>query len=403
MLSIGRLPRYMCTETVDRSTFRAEKAPPRRSCDGIASRTKALDWKVRKESVDRLRLDVAVSGDNEMYSWAGENHFQDRSLADLVQSGATSTGAFASFLISIFGSNAATFSYNGDVDSDGRALVEFGFHIPLEKSGYVIGDKVHHAIVPYSGTFLVDPRTDGLVRMAIHTDEIPPDIDACEDRTTLNYSVVRLNNSEFLLPSDVRLQIVRADGTTLENHTVFSGCHEFLGESSLRFNATADATQSTGPNARLAAVLPPPGLSFTVALTEPIDTTSAAAGDAVKARLTASIRGNHKNLFVPKGALVSGRIIKIQRTYGLRSESLRLGIRLETVEVNGIPQAFYARLQPVSSTRQPPLNSVSQRQDLGSFDEIEEPDAGFLQFDNIPDDFVVKRGMRIDGTTVAQH
>ena len=92
-----------------------------------------------QDTADRLRLDVAVSGDSEMFSWAGENHFQDGTLADLVRSGATSTGTFSSFLGSIFGTDAATFTYNGDVDTAGRLLAEFGFRVPSKRANILSG------------------------------------------------------------------------------------------------------------------------------------------------------------------------------------------------------------------------------------------------------------------------
>ena len=174
-----------------------------RSCDDLESRKREPDWRVRQYSSDRLRLDVAISGGGEMYSWAGEDRFQDRSLADLVQGGATSTGAFASFLTAIFGTNAADFTYNGDVNADGRALVAFGFRVPLEKSGYRIGTKQLGAIVAYDGTFLVDPKTFDLARMTIRADHLPKELNACADITTLDYGSVRLNNAEFLLPKNV--------------------------------------------------------------------------------------------------------------------------------------------------------------------------------------------------------
>src|SRR5271169_5824070 len=109
MLTLDRLPKYMCTETIDRSTFQPRKKVTKRqfrplgldpkdptpmrlvSCDEIAALRKKADWQVLKDASDRLRLDVAVATDSEMFSWAGENRFNDRGLADLVRRGATST------------------------------------------------------------------------------------------------------------------------------------------------------------------------------------------------------------------------------------------------------------------------------------------------------------------------
>ena len=287
MLTVNRLPRYMCTETIDRSTFRPKAKVRGVFCDDLARLRKQSDWKVRQDTSDRLRLDVAISGRIEMFSWAGEDRFQDRSLADLVRRGATSTGAFVSFLSAVFGTDAANFTYHGEVNGDGRALVEFGFRVPLEESDYrlenrVDGAIVFSALVPYDGTFLVDPKTFDLVRLTVRADRIPPELDVCEDVTTLTYGSVRLHNSIFLLPQDVRLHAINSDGSELENRTVFSGCHEFHSESSLSFDTQTE--QGAAQKTEFRALALPPGLPFRFALTHAIDT--ATARRAIASRLS---------------------------------------------------------------------------------------------------------------------
>ena len=404
MLTVNRLPRYMCTETIDRSTFRPKTKLKGVFCDDLAVLRKKTDWRVRENTSDRLRLDVAVSGRLEMYSWAGEGRFQDRSLADLVQRGATSTGAFVSFLSAIFGNDAANFTYNGDVSAGGRALVEFSFRVPLDKSDYRLESTVHgaivfSAIVAYDGTFLVDPKTFDLVRLTVRVDRIPPELNVCEDITTLNYGSVRLNNAEFFLPKDVRFQAINADGSELENRTVFSGCHEFHSESSLSF----DTETEHGPpqNAEVRALALPPGLPFTLALTQAIETATAAAGDRIKAKLTSPIKEKHNNVLIPKGAAVTGRIVQIERHYGGEFESLTLAFKLETVEANGVPQPFAVRLESaVRSSKS--VDSLEMRQDLGSFGQMfdrEDPGVGFLEFQDVSRNFLINRGVKIEGIT----
>jgi hypothetical protein len=404
MLTVDRLPKYLCTETIDRSSFRPSVNVIGRSCDDLASRKKEQGWSMRQYSSDRLRLDVAISGNSEMYSWAGEARFHDRSLADLVGGGATSTGAFASFLTAIFGTDAADFTYDGDAKADGRALVAFGFRVPLEKSGYRIGTKRLGAIVGYDGTFLADKKTFDLVRMTIRADRLPKVLNACADITTLDYGNVRLNNSDFLLPKDARLQVLYADGSELDNRTVFSGCHEFLGESSLQFGDASQAEQGAAQKTVFKALALPSGLSFTIALTRAIDTAIAAAGDPIKADLESPIKDSHRGMLVPKGAAVTGRIIQIKRSYGPTSESLTLAIRLETIEANGAPQWFDARLESVVKRSINSTDSSVVRRSLGSFDQmfdLEDPSVGFLEFPDVTRDYVIKRGVEIEGVTAA--
>jgi hypothetical protein len=402
--TLTRLPKYLCTETVDRSTFQPEVEVLSRSCDDLASRRKRTAWRIRKDTSDRLRLDVAVSGDSEMFSWAGENHFQDGSLADLVGSGATSTGTFGSFLGSIFGSDAATFTYNGDVDAAGRVLAEFGFRVPLEKSKYRIGNKLQHSIVAYDGTFLVDPKTFDLVRLTIHADQLPAGLNACESSTALEYGNIRLNNSEFLIPTNARWRVVNLDGSEFDNHTVFSACHEFLGESTLRFDVPSESAQTVVQKTARKDFRLSPELPFSLALTRPIDTATAAAGDLLRAKLTSAIKEKHNGTLVPKGAAVTGRIISIERYYLTTSQFLILGVKLETVEADGVPQPFDARLQSVVKRHQKAMNALVLRQDLGSFDQMSGPEdsaVGILRFDNVTADYVIHRGFEIEARTAS--
>jgi hypothetical protein len=401
MLKVNQLPKYLCTETIDRSTFHPIPNVIGHSCDDLALLREKADWRVHKDTSDRLRLDVAVSRQNEIYSWAGEDRFEDRSLADLVQSGTTATGAFASFLMEIFGTNAANFTYDGDIDADGRALAAFGFSVPAEKSRYRFGNKLHNAIVGYDGTFLVDPATSDLKRLTVRSVRLPEEFNACEDTTVFAYGKVRLNNTDFLLPQNVILRVIFVDGSEVENRTVFSSCREFHGESSLSFD-TLPTEQEVAQQKASKVVGLPPGLPFRLALTHAIDTATAAAGDLVRAELTSPIKEKHTGVLISKGTPVTGRIVQLKRFYGPVSDSLTLAIKLETVEVNGRPQRFDARLESVLKK---PINSNLSsvvRQSLGSFDQIfrsEDPAVGVFRFQDVTRDYIIDRGLEIVGVT----
>lgn len=187
--------------------------------------------------------------------------------------------------------------------------------------------------------------------MTVRADGIPPELNVCESTTTLEYGSVRLHNSEFLLPKEVRLQAINVDGSELENRTVFSGCHEFLAESSLKFDEAAETVQGTAQKKASKVLALPPGLTFKLALSQPIDTAAAAAGDPIKAKLASPIKEKHNGVLVPAGAAVTGRIVQIERRYGPAFESLTLRFKLETVEANGMSQPFDARLEPVVKKR----------------------------------------------------
>jgi hypothetical protein len=101
--SLDQLPRYLCTQTVDRAVYRPDDRKSGSSCepDPLQSRTHLI-------STDRLRLDVAMAANVEMYSWVGEGRFDDRDLLDMVNDGAISSGSFGSYLTALFRTDSAT-------------------------------------------------------------------------------------------------------------------------------------------------------------------------------------------------------------------------------------------------------------------------------------------------------
>jgi len=322
------------------------------SCDDIASQKKRAGWRVQRTASDRLRLDVAVSDGSEMFSWVGEDRFEDLSLADLVGSGATSTGAFATFLGSIFGTSDARFTYNRGSREASSTLAEFGFVVPLEKSRYSVGNKMHNGTVGYDGTFLVDTTTFNLVQLTVRAEQVPVELGVCEDTTTLDYGVIELHGFEFLLPKSARFDVTAANRNELDNHTTFSGCHEFRGESTLQFGTVDGKEQPAALKAKPQSMTIPAGLPFNIALTQSINTATAAAGDVIKAKLTSAIRDKSKTQLVAKSTALFGRIVQSERLYGVlgRSvQSLRVGFKLEGIEIDGIVHPFFAELSSIKN------------------------------------------------------
>jgi hypothetical protein len=138
--TVGRLPKYMCTQTIDRSQYEPPAGAAGNSCGPATDVDALLEISLGVEkhkplvltTSDRLRLDVAVSAGREMYSWVGESRFEDRSLFQLVGSGALSTGSFASFLVVVFRDDQASFSYKGEITEGGMQLADFEFHVPCK-------------------------------------------------------------------------------------------------------------------------------------------------------------------------------------------------------------------------------------------------------------------------------
>jgi hypothetical protein len=363
--SLDRVPRYMCTETIDRSQFEPD-FPARGNCDnGDKSRTHLT-------TSDRLRLDVGMAATVEIYSWVGESKFNDHDLFQIVREGAISSGAFAAFLTAIFRSSDASFTYDGEKGG----LSAFGFQIPYEKSHYYYGEGAHRIITGYDGTFLVDPKTASLTHLDVHTSQLPSETGACHASTSLDYSQVRMKGVDFLLPSASQLTIARVDGGKAENRTVFSSCHEFLGESTISFDGPSKNAPSAAESSTEEPLAFPAGLRFEVVSTQAIDPGTAAAGDPVKAKLLTPIK-HGSYVLVPAGAAVNGRIVRIRQFYG-QNARLVVELKLEAVSVKGAWVPF--RTSPdVGSTfnADSGRTGLQKRVALGTLIGLEESSASF--------------------------
>ena len=449
--TIERLPRYLCTQTVDRSRYRppeqSASTSHARSCDDIIAEARRANRARRLFSSDRLRFDVAVNASvpgevGEMYSWAGEERFGDRDLFEFVHDGSISTGSFSSMLASIFGQNIARFSYSGDSFVNGRVLSEYRFRIAQEKSRYtyVFGNgPSKQAIMAYDGSILVDSQTADLVRLVIRSDQLPTETGACELTQTLDYGRVRLHDADFLLPKEVRVSVIHTDGSEAENQIQYSACREFRSKSVIRFPASERGEASPSGGAEpVSQFLLPPGLPFKVVFTDSIDTVTAAAGDPVRGKLETAIRDRSSNVLVPEGTPVTGRITSIRRYYegssshlsGGQNDSadagwatilsgpqtpnpdtrniesgqppLILEIRLESLSIDGAPRplnaAFSSGLRRFSKSK----GKLPKRVEIGSLDSAQDPNAGRFEFWETSHSYVIKSGLESNWVTLSR-
>ena len=80
---LAQIPDYSCSETIERKLFQTRR-------------------RGRFESIDRNRVEVAVVGDRELFSWPGADEFEERPLAEMVGAAVPSSGEFASHAGGVF-------------------------------------------------------------------------------------------------------------------------------------------------------------------------------------------------------------------------------------------------------------------------------------------------------------
>lgn len=336
------IPNHTCVETVQRDRYEPAAGRLAKSCDAIVARRKqsGFPMSLRLDSTDRLRLDVALASDREIYSWAGAARFEEGEIDELIPEGAIGTGPFASMLLAIFQTASPRFVFEGDTTMDARRLMEYSFSVPLEESHYRVKAGKEWVTTGYTGTLLVDPQTAELVRLAVRTEELPAATTICETQTTLDYGMVPLGGVDYLLPKATRQRFIGRDGAEGENAIAFASCREYRGESSVTFGEKTTASGGAGGAASQPYELPA-GLPFTVELTATLHGDQAAAGDRIEGRLVKPIRdARHEKTLVPEGTRVEGRLMRVETRHA--HPELIVALRWESLEINGVKAPFRA-------------------------------------------------------------
>jgi hypothetical protein len=168
-------------------------------------------------------------------------------------------------------------------------------------------------------------------------------MDIQQAESTIDYGRMRIGNSDFLLPQTTETTVLFRDGFRNRNHTRYSACHQYVGESTIRFGesdaASPGAPRDPGRGAELEV---PPGLSIDTVLAEPLDFSQCAVGDAVT--LVAASPARSGGFRVPEGALLRGRVVRFVE-HAQPEPLLVLGLRVFTLDIGGRSMAFHGRLR----------------------------------------------------------
>jgi hypothetical protein len=400
---ISHLPNYLCSETVERQTFQFESVPHGRkanSCDPLIESVDKSPEAKRLTSTDRLRLDVAMSSKSEMYSWVGEGRFDDRTLSEIVKQGTTSTGAFGSFVHAIFVSDGPAFEFKGKSETDGRQVLQYDFAVPITRSGYVVSNQSVSRLTSYTGTFIADAKTLDLLRLEIRTDPLAPELEVCRSSTTLDYTNIRMNGADVLLPSEVSVRMLGADGHESYNRTVFSGCHQFMGESKLIFDEpAAESTAASVSAAKSRIISLPDGLKIYVALTQDVDPAAAAAGDPVTGKLAKVFKDPDSGLTIPKGTKVSGRIVGLLSYFGLAT-NLEFGLKWESIELDGVNHPLELAVTSAVSTSSKLPPSRGRWPIVRAMSRPEQRGVAFFLFTDVERNYRIPAGFEAEWVTV---
>jgi hypothetical protein len=392
-----RIPNYTCVETVNRDFFRPEAATLPRACALVMEERQhpGLAMVLHPHSTDRLRLDVAMMESGEIFSWVGASRFDDAWADHLADNGPLATGAFAGYLAVVFGQDSRTFTFEKNTVVDGRSLMQYSFAVEAAASHYRVRAGNLWVFVAYDGTIQVDPHTEEVVGMTVRTLEMPAATNVCQTTTTVDFGTAHIGGVDFPLATRTLHRFLLPDGEEMENTTTFVNCREYKGESAIRFDEGAPGSGTAAGNAPSSSPGIPAGLRFTLELTEPIPTDTAAAGDPFVGKLVEPLRDG-KRTWAPAGAFVQGRLLRVQSVHRPPTEVI-LVLKPESVENKGSKLSLAA----VRDWTQPASVGTSRKkQGIRILLPLPgEERAGIFEFAG--QHIVVKKGFRSDWRTVS--
>lgn len=332
-----RLVKYTCLETVGRTYYVAPTPEPKRGEHMMTEAPAAAECAGREfgqnqglllDATDRLRLEVAVSGEGEIHSWPAASRFDDR-IFQMVPVGPVSSGAFGTGLIDIFANPGVHFEFTGRRMEGAREIYAYSFRVGMDASHYYVRAGTKWKPTAYGGSFDINAATAELAHIVVETDELPADAEMCRARTTTDYHYALIGDGQLLLPRKSELATLSANGDETLSLTTYSACHEYEVESSIRFD-DGDVTLASMKTAARTTPAFPAGTALTLDLLNAVDARTASAGDVVVARLAEPVRApNSKEILAPAGAIAYGRIQA--DLHKIRNSNYMVMIRFETL------------------------------------------------------------------------
>lgn len=313
---LNQLPNYTCLQTIERSSQEANSK--------------------RFQLLDLVRLEVALVDNTEIFAWPGSRGFESAKLRDLVPGGAIGNGSFALHARSVFDGRAAQVERVGETKLGNRRAMEYRYTVTRARSTFSLRHGDVEAKVGYGGSFFVDPNTDDLLRLVVRANDIPAELGIPEEEEILDYQRVRLGESDFLLPKGSEMRMASDDGSVSLNKTTFSACRQYSTESTLIF---ADPPDPNNPSGLPALAAPnevrdvPVGLKMDVRVVTPLLWTKSAVGDAVTAVVRRDVKVQ-KQVIIPKGSQLKGRLICLERRAGPTGNAFLLGLRFDELNAN---------------------------------------------------------------------
>ena len=116
--------------------------------------------------------------------------------------------------------------------------------MPQENSHLLVKHGSAQGLLAYHGSFWADLETLELVRLEIKVDQIPSYIGVRFVAEKMRYTMMRIRDSEFLLPRHSEMDASDSAGNYSLDTFNLEQCHEFKGDSVVTFATPSDSASA---------------------------------------------------------------------------------------------------------------------------------------------------------------
>lgn len=327
---LSHIPNFTCLETLERGTRRHP-------------------WS-EFSVVDLVQVEVAHVDGEELFSWPGAAHFENRTLRDMVGTGMVSNGEYAGHARSVFMDDVGVIRYWGQEELEGHRAARYDYSIAQAFSGNYLSSGRMKARTGVQGSFWADTTTFDLLRLRAEDSEIPTSLQVDSAGTEVDYGRIRIGSGDFLLPQSASTWIVHTGGVESRNRIDFTHCRQYRTESIVSFepvDGRSDPRATTIPDFIL-----PGGLSVSLRLETPLTLSKSKGGDAVSAVLAADLQRN-RTVLAPKGAVISGRLRILRKAVG----GYVVGLEFTDLAFENRHGRFFGKLVSVDSRFAEPIRA----------------------------------------------
>ena len=339
--TLEQVPNYACAMVMERGEMAPRTGRDYAKAEARAERMRSALPAPVYDRIDRIRMDVAMIGGRELFSWPGESAFSERPLAEMIGYGAASTGDYALHAGNLFLEPQTQFQAAGSEMLDGREVERYVYAVAEAESRFAVQQGGAPALVAYDGAVWASGAELAAIELVVRA--FPKDYDIEWSRTRIEYQSVELGGESFLLPrvSDVLIRF--RSGARNALHTTFQDCRAYGVETAITFGVEerGETRPARGPE----QILLPRGLPFSVKLISPIGSSSM-TGDAVEGLLEAPLSGGWAECF-PEGSRVRGRIRRLDYLTNPGPHFV-VGIELTRVEADGRFASIAAEMDGVT-------------------------------------------------------